>query len=125
VERLRAHWESGPRDPESFLRGFLELVGSNMQISSPLTPELERGARILLVERPPWEAEIRLDDLTRAPFPKLVVSGAHHPAFDAVCDVLEERLGAERAVIPGAGHSVQRTGPPFNERLEAFLRRAG
>jgi hypothetical protein len=41
-----------------------------------------------------------------------------------VCDVLEERLGAERAVIPGARHSVQRTGPPFNERLEAFLRSA-
>jgi hypothetical protein len=35
--------------------------------------------------------------------------------------VLEERFGAERAVIPGAGHSVQRIGLPFNERLESFL----
>ena len=62
--------------------------------------------------------------LAAAPFPKLVVSGGHDPAFDAVCDVLEQRLGAERAVIPGAGHSVQRTGAPFNERLETFLRSA-
>jgi pimeloyl-ACP methyl ester carboxylesterase len=52
------------------------------------------------------------------------VSGAHDGAFEAVCDVLEARLQAERAVIPGAGHGVQRTGAPFNERLEAFLRAA-
>ena len=53
--------------------------------------------------------------------PSSVVSGAHSTVFDAVCDVLEKELAAERAVIPGAGHSVQRTGAPFNERLEAFL----
>jgi hypothetical protein len=63
--------------------------------------------------------------LAAAPFPKLVFSGGHHPAFEAVCDVLERRLGAERAVITGAGHSVQRTGRPFNERLDEFLGRAG
>ena len=76
-------------------------------------------------ERGPWEAEIPLDELAAAPFPKLVVSGAHDPAFDAVCDVLEQRLGAERAVIAGADHSVQRTGARFNDRLEEFLRAAG
>ena len=84
----------------------------------------EQGARLLRTERGPWEAEIPLDELAAASFPKLVVSGAHDPAFDAVCDVLERRLGAERAVIPGADHSVQRTEAPFNERLEAFLERA-
>jgi pimeloyl-ACP methyl ester carboxylesterase len=125
VNTFQRHWSSGERDPEAFLRRFLELVGSNMRPPSPLPPELDRGARVLLVERGPWEAQIPLDELAVAPFPKLVVSGGHHPAFDAVCDVLEERLGAERAVITGAGHSVQRTGAPFNERLEDFLRRAG
>jgi hypothetical protein len=65
--------------------------------------------------------EIPLVDLRAAPFPKLVVSGAHSPVFDKVCDVLEEGLAAERAVIPGAAHSVQRTGTPFNERLATFL----
>ena len=67
---------------------------------------------------------IPFDALGRAEFPKLVVSGAHHPAFEAVCDVLEERLDAERAVLPGAGHSVQRLGEPFNELLTSFVKRA-
>jgi pimeloyl-ACP methyl ester carboxylesterase len=121
VDHGQEHWRSGPRDPEAFLRGFLRLVGSALDPPSPLPPRLQRGAEMLLVERGPWEAEIPLDELAGASFPKLVVSGAHDPAFDAVCDVLEQRLWAERAVIAGAGHSVQRTGAPFNERLEAFL----
>jgi len=40
--------------------------------------------------------------------------------FDAVCDVLEERFGAQGVVIPGAGHTVPSTGRPFNEALSAF-----
>lgn len=124
VAALKAHWKSGPREEEPFLRRFLELVGSDFRPPTPLSPPLERGARVLLVERGPWEAKIPLDRLAAAPFPKLVVSGAHHRAFDAVCNVLEERLGAERAVLPGRGHSVQRTGAAFNERLEDFLLRA-
>jgi hypothetical protein len=52
------------------------------------------------------------------------VSGAHHAGFEAVCDVLEAKLGAERAFIPRAGNSVQRTGAPFNDRVEEFLSRA-
>jgi citrate synthase len=77
-----------------------------------------------MIERSPAEAVIPLDELARAPFPKLVVSGGHDPAFEAVCDVLEEGLGAERAVLPGAGHPVQRLGEPFNELLSEFVRRS-
>jgi hypothetical protein len=58
------------------------------------------------------------------PNPKLVVSGAHGAAFDAVADVLERRLGAQRAVLPGAGHSIPRLGEPLNELLRAFASRA-
>ena len=125
VAAMKEHWASGPSDPGAFLRGFLELVGSEIRVPDPLPSALERGARVLQVERGPWEADIPLETLARVPFPKLIVSGGHHAAFDAVCDVLEERLGAERAVLPGRGHSVQRLGPPFNERLERFLLRAG
>jgi hypothetical protein len=64
---------------------------------------------------------IPFDELTSPSLPKLVFSGAHSGAFDAVCTVLVERLGAERAVIAGAGHSVQRTGEPFNRRLRRFI----
>ena len=122
VSELRPLW---PTDlpPERFLRRFVETVGSEMSVPSPLPPEVEASVRAMMVERAPWEAQIPFDELAAAPFPKLVVSGAHHAAFDAVCDVLEERLGAERAVLPGAGHSIPRA-PGFTDRLDQFLRRA-
>ena len=110
-------------DPETFLRRFLTAVGSAFDPPSPLTPELEQGARALQVERGPWEADIPLDTLTAASFPKLVVSGAHHPAFDVICDVLQQRLPAERVVLEGFGHTVQRH-PEFNDRLADFVARA-
>lgn len=121
--RIEEHWTHGPRDPAEFLRGFLSLVGSRMPPGN-FTPELLQGARTLMVERSPAEAVIPLEELAQALSPKLVVSGAHSPAFEAVCDVLEERLGAERAVLPGAGHSVQRLGEPFNELLTDFVLQA-
>jgi len=120
---IERHWTSGPRDPAEFLRGFLGLVGSSLP-PGDFTPELLQGARTLMVERSPAEAVIPFDELAATAFPKLVVSGGHSAAFDAVCDVLERRLGAERAVLPGAGHSVQRLGEPFNELLTSFVERA-
>ena len=123
MARIEEHWTNGPRDPGEFLRGFLSLVGSSTPAGN-FTPELLQGARTLMVERPPSEAVIPFDALQATTFPKLVVSGAHSAAFDAVCDVLEQHLGAERAVLPGAGHSVQRLGEPFNELLASFVERA-
>jgi pimeloyl-ACP methyl ester carboxylesterase len=113
-------WEHGPREPDAFLRGFMRAVGSSLP-PGEFSPGLLQGARTLMIERHPWEAEPPLDELAATPFPKLVVSGGHSAAFDAVCDVLVERLGAARAVLPGAGHSVQRLGEPFNELLTAFV----
>jgi pimeloyl-ACP methyl ester carboxylesterase len=120
VDRLAEHFEHGPREPRAFAEGFLALVGSEARLPERLPPQLEQGIRATMAERPPWEAEIPLDELAAAPFPKLVVSGAHNEAFDAVCDVLERRLGAERAVLPGARHSLPRA-PGYAERLLAFL----
>jgi pimeloyl-ACP methyl ester carboxylesterase len=110
-------------DPEEFLRRFLEAVGSRFDPPTPLPPDLAQGAQALTVERGPWEAEIPLDDLASTSFPKLVVSGAHHPAFDAICDVLQRELPAERAVLPGFGHVVQ-LHPEFNGLLAGFVERA-
>ena len=116
-------WESGPHDPETFLRGFLAAVNAPAPRGC-FSPALLQGARTLMVERYPWTAEIPFADLEATRFPKLVVSGGHSEAFDAVCDVLEERLGGERAVLPGAGHAVQRLGEPFNDVLADFVERA-
>jgi len=123
VAAMERHWEHGPRDPEAFLRGFLERVGAPPP-PDRLSPELLQGARLLMAERYPWRAEIPLGRLAGAPFPTLAVSGAHSRVFEAVCDALRERAGALRATLPGAGHAVQRLGGPFNDLLAAFVERA-
>ncbi len=122
VEEFLAHFEAGtPKDARAYLEFFLPLVGSSLNLRDPLPPAIEAGARAAIAERSPDQAVIPFDELAAAPFPKLVVSGGHNAAFDAVCDVLEQRLGAQRAVLPGAGHSIPRLGEPFNALLEAFV----
>lgn len=123
VREGAAWWRDGPRDdPEAFLRGFLRFVGSDYEPPSPLPPDLVQGARLLVVERSPWEAEIPLAGLAAAPYPKLVVSGAHDAAFDAICDALVRGLGAERLVLAGYGHNPQRH-PGFDQALTDFVAR--
>lgn len=122
-EFLQAFEGFVPTTPRAYLEFFMPLVGSSSALPDPLPPELEQGARAAMAERYPFEAKIQLEELAAASFPKLVVSGAHHPAFDAVCDVLEQRLSAERAVLPGAGHSLPRA-PGYAEALLAFVERA-
>jgi pimeloyl-ACP methyl ester carboxylesterase len=112
-----------PRDPRGYLEFFLPLVGTAIRLPDPLPPPLEAGARAAIAERFPNEAVIPFETLRSGSFPTLVVSGAHHPAFDAVCAVIERELEAERAVVPGAGHPIARA-PGFNEVLERFVSEA-
>jgi pimeloyl-ACP methyl ester carboxylesterase len=123
VEEFLAKMRDAPDDPREYLVYFLPLVGSSLEVSDPLEPTLEAGARAAMVERPPHEAEIPLDELAKAPFPKLVVTGGHNPVFDAVADVLEQSIGAQRAVVTGAGHSIPRAAG-FDETLVRFLESA-
>jgi pimeloyl-ACP methyl ester carboxylesterase len=107
--------------PREFLRLFREGVHSAHETPEQLPDWLERGARHVMTERPPWEADVPLEQLAATGFPKLVISGGHSPVFEAVCDVLAERLRAQRAAIPGRGHTIPGTGEPYNQCLEAFL----
>jgi len=126
VQRFVDAFRGGyPHDPAGYLQFFLPLVGATMRVPERLPPTLEAGARAAVAERFPSEAEIPFEAVRRGPFPKLVVSGGHHAAFDAVCDVLERELDADRAVVPGGGHSVPRTGDPFNRVLTGFVERRG
>lgn len=123
--RLKRLWSGGPSEPRAFLAAFYaEVAGRAVELPDPLPPEQYQGAQILMVERGPWEAQPPLAELRDAAFPKLVVSGGWNPAFDAVCDVLEDQLNAERAVVPGMGHNPQLLGQPFNDVLRDFLHRA-
>jgi pimeloyl-ACP methyl ester carboxylesterase len=118
-------WANGPRDdPEAFMRAFLTSVGSDFDPPVPLPPQLLQGARVLVGERGPWEADIPLEALAARRLPTLVVSGGHHPAFEAICDRLELKLDAERVVLPGFGHNAQ-LHPEFNRVLLDFVGRSG
>jgi pimeloyl-ACP methyl ester carboxylesterase len=124
VEQLTRIGEEA-REPRAYVMRFAAAVGAKLAPPDPLPPAAEAVIRASMAERPPWEAVIPFDAIRDAGTPVLVVSGGHHPAFDAVCDVLERELDAERAVLPGSGHSVQRLGAPFNERVAAFIEAHG
>jgi len=109
-------------DDARWLRGFLAIVGRDVVIPGQLPPPLAQGVRaIRAVRRRPWEGELPVGQLAAAPFPKLVISGNHSPAFEAVCDALTAGLRAQRAHVTGAGHATPETGDAFNETLEAFI----
>jgi pimeloyl-ACP methyl ester carboxylesterase len=122
LDRARALWDQDLPD-EEWVVGFLKAVGSDpdafppefLAAAVPLVPVLRNG-------RPPWDGELPLAELAATTFPKLVVSGGHSAGFDAICDDLAERIGASRAVVEGAGHEVQFTGPPINETMLALWR---
>jgi pimeloyl-ACP methyl ester carboxylesterase len=120
---LQSLWSGGPRDPRSFLAEFYAIVaGRAVDLPHPLPPDLQQGAQALMAERGPWEARPPIDELRAAQFPKLVISGGWSPAFERVCDVLEERLPAQRVVVAGMGHNPQLLGAAFNDVLRAFVR---
>ena len=117
LDDVRRIWNEDLPDDEWVIR-FLEAVGSD---PDTLTPELIASAvqlvPVLRRGRPPWESDVPVVQLASATFPKLVVSGGHSAGFEAICDDLSERIGARRAVVEGAGHEVQFTGPPLNAAL--------
>lgn len=118
-ELLYAHAQT--LEPLDFLRAFRGGVGSSHETPEELSGELLAGARLLMGERPPWEAAPPLQELRVAPFAKLVISGGHSPVFEAICDVVAERLGARRETIAGRAHTIPSTGEPYNELLDALL----
>jgi pimeloyl-ACP methyl ester carboxylesterase len=120
TERIRSILAAQPT-AEEFLPQFIAAVGGDpARLPRPLPPPLVKAASVQLHGRWPWEAEIPLDALALTPFPKLVVSGGHSSVFDGICDVLETQLPAQRAVLPGAGHSIPTLGQPVNDLLSTF-----
>jgi pimeloyl-ACP methyl ester carboxylesterase len=116
VARLRPVLENANvMGPLEYGRAFGAALGFDRPARDD--PEMVSALRSFMRERSPYEAQIPFERLRRVP--ALVVSGGWHPAFDAVCDVLTERLGAQRATFPGAGHGAQHA-EGFNDRLLAF-----
>jgi len=117
VDGVRDFWDLDISDEEWVIR-FLKAVGSDpdefgpefLAAAVPFVPVFRNGP-------PVWEADLPLAELAAADFPKLVVSGGHNGGFDAICDEVATRIGAERAEIAGAGHEIQFTGEPVNDAL--------
>jgi pimeloyl-ACP methyl ester carboxylesterase len=131
VEKLIANISqaSATEDPAEYRMRFLQGFGFPAQREALGGARLD-AARASMTERPPWEAQIPLDDLERSGLRVLLVQGDWCPApdsaralageaFRAVCDVLYERLAAERAEFPSA-HNPQKLGKLFNDRLRSF-----
>jgi pimeloyl-ACP methyl ester carboxylesterase len=125
VAAVRAVWHLDVPD-EQWLALFLDAVGTDPDAIPPEALE-EVVAMVPLVRRgrPPWDGDLPLDELASAGFPKLVVSGGHNDGFEAICDELARRIGASRAVVEGAGHEIQFTGPPLNDLLLRIWGRRG
>lgn len=121
IARLTPIFQRTDDDLLAFVRDFRAAVGATPLSLDKMSPIAEQVTRAERAERPPWEAEIPFKALADAGIPILVVSGGHSAAFDAVAEVITERLGAERTELRGAGHSPQRLGEPFNARIAAFV----
>lgn len=102
----------------------LKVIGGEPdKLPDPLPSELVKYVQMARRHPREWVVPIPVEQLARAQFPKLVISGGHAPGWEVVCDTLAERIGAERAIIPGQ-HSVQLSGEPFNRTLDLFWRSA-
>jgi pimeloyl-ACP methyl ester carboxylesterase len=118
-------WRQDLPDHDWVVR-FLRQFGSDpdqfppemLALAVPLVPVFRRG-------RPLHEFEPPLAALAAARFPKLVVSGGHSAAFDAMCSALARHIGADHTVVEGAGHEIQFTGEPINHALRSLWRTAG
>jgi pimeloyl-ACP methyl ester carboxylesterase len=116
---------------EQFAAAFYEALGFDAP-SVELDERHAAAAATTAREPAPWDAEVPLDRLAAAPFRKLIVSGNWDiapplareiagSAFRVICDVLEKKLPAERAIFRGAAHNPQLLGNQFNDRLRNFL----
>jgi pimeloyl-ACP methyl ester carboxylesterase len=114
-------------DPSEYRAAFLRGFGFPAQ-ATPLAGDNLAAAQASMTERPPWEAQVPLDEISHVR--TLLVQGdwctapgtaraRAGEAFRAVCDVLYERLDAERALFP-ASHNPQKLGALFNERVRTF-----
>ena len=121
IARLAPLFADSSLSARDFFLRFAAAVSATPKLPETLPPEIEASIEASRIEPLPWTAAIPLDAIRVAGISTLVFSGGHSPAFDAVCDLIADRLMADCETITGRGHSVQRTGDPFNARLRAFI----
>lgn len=128
VNTTRAELEALFDQPDlsdmAWLALFAKAAGAQGRGGLP-PPQIFQGVSALRrTQMFPWDLTPDFRRVAAARFPKLVVSGDHSAAYEAVADRLTEMIGARRAHLPGAGHSIPSTGAPFNDLLRGFLAEA-
>jgi pimeloyl-ACP methyl ester carboxylesterase len=124
AEELRGVFAADLPDREWLMR-FLQAVGTHPATLPPgMLDEVTPLVPLVRHSRKPWEWELPTAEMASAGFPKLVVSGGHSDAFDAICDALAEQINADRVELAGAAHEIQFVGPPINEALLDLWRKA-
>jgi pimeloyl-ACP methyl ester carboxylesterase len=118
LQRMRQAVASIPPDPSP--ANYLRLSAESMGIPLPeLTPDHLRAARTALRERPSWDAEIPVEPLASAAWPKLVITGTWEPASPeyrawvgeamvACGGIVADRIGGVLLRVPGAAHEPHR-----------------
>jgi pimeloyl-ACP methyl ester carboxylesterase len=125
IQHYGAIYETGMKStPQQFYASF---TGRNLNTIPSLSEDDTRAIRSSMTERPPWEADIPLEEIVQSSYPKLVVSGGRQRnsrgmAFVKICDILEKDLRAQRLVFEGTAHNPQLEQPElFNTALRGFL----
>jgi pimeloyl-ACP methyl ester carboxylesterase len=111
-------------DDVADLRRFVDLLGIAYTVPDSLDDATRRSLELGRKERLAWDDELPFEAIAAARIPSLVVSGAHSPAFEAICDAVAKAIGATRAHIPGKGHSIPQVGEALNAVLERFWLRS-
>jgi pimeloyl-ACP methyl ester carboxylesterase len=110
-----------PPDPGAFVRAVFQILDAKLARPDPLPPPLVAFGHRLKTLRWPWEAEVPLDDLRQARFPKLVISGGRNPLYEVIGDALQRGVGARRFVIADAGHHFENDAAALTDRIGSFL----
>jgi pimeloyl-ACP methyl ester carboxylesterase len=121
LERMRQAIARIPPDPSP--ANYLRLSAEAMGLPLPeLTPDHLRAAQSALRERPSWDAEIPVEPLASAAWPKLVIAGTWETASPtyrawvgeammACGGIVVERIGGILLRVPGAAHEPHREQP--------------
>lgn len=127
VRRLQSLYQATPYlEPDEFDARFDAALACQEppDVITKLDDHSRATVKAIMRERPPWHAQIPCQEVSTAPFPRMVVSGGWSPAFEALCDELHRKIGGERVVLEDyGGHGVQHA-HTFNELLERFTESA-
>jgi pimeloyl-ACP methyl ester carboxylesterase len=123
AQRLKALTAAVPELTAAEFDGRFDAALSGQE-APEIIPELADEARStvesIMRERPSWEAGIPWDALAGTSYPRVVVSGGWSPAFEAICDAVQARIGGARKVWSDyGGHGVQHAAG-FNDFLLQF-----